>query len=363
MNNEEVELQETADSSQDASQAVAKKSGKKWVIWVIVAALVLWFFNSTSNDISDNEIADDKYSKIADQAVTNFFQEFDSGEIYSNAIVYLDETITATESVRIQENIDLALQYLHEPLSTTTFDIRIFDDYQALKKDMLNMTPVSMKSSVNEELSSDGVFGENKDCEIPGSVGITYDEGWFRPRIFILTECAWEEDDSGNWLLTDPEVIAHEIAHVAQNDWYGSSFYTWACFVPKWMTEGQAQFVSAQLASLGKGFDYKHFRKSWMYWDPNGKVEPDEDYESKYGAYSDGAFAFEYLIGKYGWDKFETLVSKMNIYPNYKCETADIHKRLASAFKVTYGYSLKKFYAEVEDYISWNMAELDFMLN
>lgn len=359
MDSEEIKFEEDS----DVSQEVTKKSSKNWLSWLVVISLVVWFFNSTSEEIKSEEVDGNKYSKIIDQSVTNFFEEFDSGEIYSNAIVYLDKTITASESVRIQENIDLALEYLHQPLSTTTFDIRIFDDYETLKADMLSMTPSSMKSSVAEELSNDGVFGENKDCEMPGSVGITYDEGWFRPRIFILTECAWEEDSSGNWLLTDPEVIAHEIAHVAQNNWYGSSFYTWSCFVPKWMTEGQAQFVSAQLASIEKGFDYKHFRKSWMYWDPNGKVEPDEDYESKYGAYSDGAFAYEYLIGKYGWDKFETLVSKMNIFPKYQCETSDIHERFATAFKTTYGYSLAKFYKEVEDYISWNMEELDFMLN
>lgn len=340
-----------------------KEPRKKLLSWIVFFGFVVLLFSSTNNSSNPATTENAKFEHIIEQSTTNFFKEFDSGPIYSNAIVYLDETITPSESVRIYENIELALAYLHEPLSTTTFDLRIFDDYEALKSDMLKFTPVSMQDAVEDDLSKDGIFGSNSNCRIPGSVGVTYDEGWFRPRIFILTECGWMQDAEDNWKLTDPEVIAHEIAHVAQNNWYKSTFYTWSCFVPRWMTEGQAQFISAQLASVGKGFEYKKFRKAWMYWSPNAKLAPDENYDSDYGPYSDGAFAFEYLIGKFGWDYFETLVSKLNISYKDKCGTAEIHERFARAFKEAYGYSLTKFYREVSDYISWNISELDYVLN
>ncbi|MCX6402606.1 MAG: hypothetical protein NT032_01485 [Actinobacteria bacterium] len=273
--------------------------------------------------------------------------------------MYLDESITAAEAIRLHENIDLAMQFLHEPLSTKTFDIRIFDDYESLKADMLDMTPQYMVSSVNYDLSEEGVFGADPECEIGGSVGVTYGEGWIRPRIFILTECGWAKDSDGIYQLTDPDVIAHEITHVAQDSWFGTSYYTWSCFVPKWFTEGQAQFVSAQIATLDNNFDHRLFRSYWIYWGPDSKLEPDEDYESMYGPYSDGAFAIEYLVGKYGWESFDRLVTKLQVIPVYECGDSDVHERFAEAFKITYGISLASFYKQIEGYIDWNLSELE----
>ncbi len=360
-----MENEEQMSIDQEVSVLEVKKPKRKWLRWIVALILITWFLNSNSSSGKDPADSDSysEYQSIVDQSKTNFFDAFTPGEINSNAVVYLDETITEDESVRIYKNIDLAMEYLHVPLTAKTFDIRIFDDYEALKKDMLYQTPASVKDSVLEELSDEGIFGLNKDCEWSGSVGVTYDEGWFRPRIFILTECSWEEQPDGSWLLMDPEVIAHEIAHVAQNYWFGSDFYTWSCFVPNWFTEGQPQFISAQIATLEKEFDYELFRESWVYWDPDTKLKPHEDYESEYGQYSDGAFAVEYLVGKYGWEKIETLVAKLNIFPVSSCETSDIHDRFASAFKITYGVSLERFYREIEDYIRWNLDEMDYEIN
>lgn len=362
---EHMENEEQSPSDNLEPEIGTQKPKRRFVSWIVAFALIAWFFNSNvSNEkISSNSNSNSEYESIISQSKLNFFDKFESGPINSNAIVYLDETITESESVRIYENIDLAMEYLHVPLTAKTFDIRIFDDFEALKKDMLNMTPASVFDSVKDDLSPKGVFGLNKDCEVEGSVGVAYDEGWFRPRIFILTECSWQEQSDGTWLLMDPEVIAHEISHVAQNYWFGSDFFTWSCFVPNWFTEGQPQFISAQIASLEGEFDYELFRKSWVYWDPDGNVKPHEDYESEYGQYSDGAFAIEYLVGKYGWEKIDLLVTKLNIAPVYECETSDIHERFSSAFKLTYGISLDKFYDEVADYILWNLDDLDYQIS
>ena len=342
---------------QDMQEEPDKKS--TWPKKIIVLTLVGLLVFSISNSSNSKTNSVDEYKSIIARSKTDFFENFSAGQVYSNVNIYFDETILPEERIRVQKNIDLALEYMHVPLSAKTVDLRIFDDYDALEKDMFENIPDGMIETVTYDLSPKGVFGNNPKCDVPGSVGATYDEGWIRPRIFILTECGWEQDENDVWQLTDPDVVAHELAHVAQDGWFNSDFYTWSCFVPKWFSEGQPQFVSAQIATLDSDFDYKYFRSLWIYWEPDGNVEEDEDYESSFGPYSDGAFAFEYLVGKYGWKKIETLVTKLNIFPVYECGTKDIHERFKKAFKTTYGISLSRFYEDVKPYIKWNIKNLE----
>ncbi len=331
-------------------------SKKKWLIFVVLIGLAAWFVNTQTSAVKSPT----SYKTIIESASENFYEVFPRVAPESNVNLVIDSEILDDERISIYRNIDLAVSYLNPALKGQDFGIRVFFNTGTLRKDLLKYQEDEYwYSYLLEDLSEDGIFGSGSDCASESSVGITYSDYWEDSYIYILAKCAWEKNSNDEWELLDPDIFSHEIAHVAQDKWFGANSYYYNCYIPKWFSEGQAQFVSSRISSMTGELDPELFRKNWIDFEPNGMMSDDESYSAEYGPYSDGAFAVEYLVGKYGWHKLDKLIENLNIIETSNCNASDVHDRFSAAFKKTYKQSLASFYAEVKPYILWNVEKLN----
>jgi hypothetical protein len=354
-NKENFEM--ASNEQQDVLEVPVKKSysKKNFLVIVLIVALASWMINTQTG--STKKIAN--FKNISALASQDFYNEFKPSKITSDLNLNFGSDITDDEKITIYRNLDLATSYLENTLKGKLIWIDIFFHKQELKKKLLeDVQYIDFDSGIEADVAEDGFFMENKNCDSVGSAGMTYSEYWPETSIFILTECAWEEKANEEWQLIDPDIFSHELTHAAQESWFGEfNSYSW-CFVPKWFAEGQAQFVSSRISSIDGTLDVDHFRTAWLDYEPNGLLDDDVTYEADRGPYSDGAFAIEYLVGKYGWDKFAKLIKKLDIRETSQCDVYDINSRFSGAFKQTYKISLKAFYDEAKEYINWNVEKL-----
>ncbi|MEY2673214.1 MAG: Peptidase superfamily [Actinomycetota bacterium] len=352
MENEERISPVTDVSAPDHQKPKSKKGLVTVIIFLVFAG---WFIN----DRDPSELKATPHLEILEKSSVNFYEKFKPNKIEAKIDLVFDENFTDDEKISMYRNIDLALSYLNPVLKNKRIGLRVFFSRNELSKDLLAGEKGSDRyEGLLEDLGPDGVFGNDPNCFSPSTVGITYSNLWDDTYIYILAKCAWEKNSDDEWDLLDPDVFAHELVHAAQESWFGPKSEFFYCFMPNWFVEGQAQFVSSRISTVDGQLNPYLFRKLWLGWEPNGKLEDDESYESKLGPYSDGAFAIEYLVGKYGWKKLEKLVENLDIRERGDCGDSYVHERFNFAFRQTYKQSLKTFYREVRPYIKWNKKEL-----
>ena len=350
-NEEQIAFEENTESP-----APKAKSKKKIFSVFVLLVIGAWYFSTqaTSGTRPQN------YAAIVESASDNFYAEFQPGAINTELNLNIGGDINDDEQILIYRNLDLATSYLGGALDGKTIWIDIFDDPLKLKAKLLkDIEVLDNGSGLEADVMPDGFFMDNLNCDSNGSIGMTYSEYWDDPAIFILANCGWEEKKNGEYQIYDPDVISHELVHVAQEEWFGMDHTYSYCFVPKWYSEGQAQFVSALISTLDGTLDPKYFRSAWLDYLPDGNLTDDESYDSDQGPYSDGAFAIEYLVGVYGWDMLAKLIDNLNIVKTSECEASDVEERFSQAFEKTFTITLEKFYADVKPYINWNVEKLE----
>jgi hypothetical protein len=332
------------------------KSKMKLISALVVVSLGAWF---VSNQMSTGTNLKD-YASILASSSKNFYAEFQPGAITTELNINIGGDINDDEQILIYRNLDLATSYLGESLKEKTIWIDIFDDPQKLKVKLLkDIAVLGYESGLEEDVMPGGFFMDNLDCDSNGTIGMTYSDYWEDPAIVILANCGWEEKGNDEYQIYDTDVFSHELVHVSQEEWFGMDHTYSYCFVPKWYSEGQAQFVSSLISTIDGTLDPKYFRTAWLDYLPDGNLTDDESYESDQGPYSDGAFAMEYLVGVYGWDMLAKLVDNLNIVKTSECEESDVDSRFSAAFEKTFNITLEKFYADVKPYIKWNIEKLD----
>jgi hypothetical protein len=346
------------------SEIVEEKHPVRKFLWSLAIFCLIVALNidrgQTPETVAPVEIQN-RYENISAYATTSFMKNFEMQPINTNVEYFIDPEINDDEKIMIYRNVDQALKFLGSEFRTKDLFVYVFSSRNWGRSQLTDIaTDENMKSWINEDFDIGGQF-EQKDCDVdyPTSAGLAY-VYWGDPVIAIDASCGFTTELSGERVFAHPELITHEITHAAQETWFGENFANRDCFMPRWFSEGQAEFVSVQTATTQGELDPEKFRMKWLDYQPNTVLTDDESFEQddSQGPYSDGAFAIEYLVGKHGWKKMEQFMALLVKNSTDVC-TPDTGMTIFSpAFKSVYKQSISDFYDEVRSYISWNVRTM-----
>ena len=208
---------------------------------------------------------------------------------------------------------------------------------------------------VTNDFGRDKFFDKSACDGPPGLYGYTYE--FSEPLILISAQCT----TSG--YLNNPRnsdvglsIFSHELVHVAQLKWSSGDRN---CYLPNWLIEGQAQALSSIFARNSDVQAQSAIRSDWFNWNPNARLDDNEDYsppgsdESDGGVYSDGALATEYLVARSGWPRMLKLIEMAEKSANGRCRTSGNMTYFRSAFRFVYSQEYQDFVHEVTGYLRW----------
>lgn len=297
------------------------------------------------------------YSEVSSLFATRILNAFTVSEPTSE--IKLDIEPSANVGflkLGLASNLEYALQILGSNLPEKKIHLIIFKNPNWGKgrlQDIYNMN--EGVDYVTKDFGIDRYFDKSACDGPPGLYGYTYE--FSEPLILISAQCA-TSGYLNNSRNSDVglSIFSHELVHVAQLSWSSGDKN---CYLPNWLIEGQAQALSSIFAIDSDLQAQSAIRGDWFNWNPNARLDDNEDYsppgsdESDGGVYSDGALATEYLIARSGWPKMLKLIEMAEKSANGRCSTSGNMTYFSSAFRLVYSQEYQDFVHEVTGYLRW----------